>query len=530
MKLNYIVKVNTDEGVRTFQGSAELSHVLRLRLDFPEGSILSAKAELQIGCSSEDRIFMNGFQSWSYCPEYRPDDMIRGIKNLPKPLVRYFGLDRYGDHYFLPYPQKPGLTHGESYCYIRSGEHYRLLASLDEKPGYTLFFYDTAEGKLTIERDCKGIRCGGEYPVFDLYYGEGTEDEVFDGWFENLRITPRTETKIAGYTSWYNRYQKISEQTILSDLRGCRELLHQGDLFQIDDGWEPFVGDWLEADARKFPRGMKPLADEIHSCGLKAGLWLAPFVAQKKSKLLQEHPDWRYMHDGKVWYLGSNWGGFYALNLDNPEFLTYLKKVFHRVFNEWGFDLVKLDFLYAAAPFGDERESRAARMMRAMELLRTLCSDKLILGCGVPLRPAFGLVDYCRIGCDAGLDWNDNWIMQKMIRARVSTKHSIGNTVFRRQLSGRAWVNDPDVFILREDNVRLKPEEKRVLALVNSLFGGVLFCSDDMSSYRPEVRTFYKELLANFHAENVRVETEDGFRVSYVVNGEQRQFDIPEYE
>ena len=55
MKLNYIVKVNTDEGVRTFQGSAELSHVLRLRLDFPEGSILSAKAELQIGCSSEDR-------------------------------------------------------------------------------------------------------------------------------------------------------------------------------------------------------------------------------------------------------------------------------------------------------------------------------------------------------------------------------------------------------------------------------------------------------------------------------------------
>ena len=33
------------------------------------------------------------------------------------------------------------------------------------------------------------------------------------------------------------------------------------DLFQIDDGWEPFIGDWLEASPEKFPGGMKRPTD-----------------------------------------------------------------------------------------------------------------------------------------------------------------------------------------------------------------------------------------------------------------------------
>ena len=109
--------------------------------------------------------------------------------------------------------------------------------------------------------------------------------------------------------------------------------------------------------------------------------------------------------------------------------------------NEWGYDLVKLDFLYGVAPFGTGSESRAARMTRGLEFLRKVCGEKLILGCGVPLMPAFGLVDYCRIGCDVGLDWDNTLIMRHTNRERVSTKHSIENTIFRRQLNGRVLVN-----------------------------------------------------------------------------------------
>ena len=165
MNLDHIIRINTAEGVRELHGSEELDSELHLRIDLPEGNILSAEAELSLSCSQEDRIFMNGFQSWSYCPEYRPRDKIRGLKHLPKLLVRVLGLDRYGDHYFLPYPETPGVTHGVSYCYVRSGDHFRLLASLDERPGYTLFFYDAVQGRMTIKRDCEGIRCKGEYPI-----------------------------------------------------------------------------------------------------------------------------------------------------------------------------------------------------------------------------------------------------------------------------------------------------------------------------------------------------------------------------
>lgn len=62
--------------------------------------------------------------------------------------------------------------------------------------------------------------------------------------------------------------------------------------FQIDDGYQTAVGDWLSIDLKKFPSGMKHIADSIHSKGFQAGIWLAPFGAQKNSKLAAEHPDW----------------------------------------------------------------------------------------------------------------------------------------------------------------------------------------------------------------------------------------------
>ncbi len=249
-------------------------------------------------------------------------------------------------------------------------------------------------------------------------------------------------------------------------------------------------------------------------------------MAKKGSRIWREHPDWLLQVDGKPWYAGVNWGGFYSLDIDNPQVVAYLERVFHRVLTEWGYDLVKLDFLYAVAPVGNERETRAGRMRRAMELLRRLCGDKLILGCGVPLMPAFGLVDYCRIGCDVGLDWDGSRLMQLTHRERVSTRQAIGNAIFRRQLNGRAWLSDPDVFFLRDENLQFSPEQKRTLATVNSLFGGVLLHSDDMSKWSPEALASYRQLLRNRDAVNIRVHAEHGLSVSYELDGQIHSFTI----
>ncbi|MDE7288571.1 MAG: alpha-galactosidase, partial [Oscillospiraceae bacterium] len=255
-------------------------------------------------------------------------------------------------------------------------------------------------------------------------------------------------------------------------------------------------------------------------------LWLAPFVCETTSALFREHSDWLFKVNGKPWKCGGNWSGFYALDIDNPAVQEYLKNVFDRVLNQWGFDLVKLDFLYGAAPFGTKTESRGGRMIRAMELLRQWCGDKLILGCGVPVMPAFGIVDYCRVSCDVGLDWDDKWFMRLFHRERVSTKQAIGNTVFRRQLNGRAYLSDPDVFFLRDENLSLTEEQKAKLAQVNALLGGVLLTSDDPSKYSGETMKKYRDLLKLRSAENIRVEADGGICIKYILDGMEQRLDI----
>lgn len=512
----------TDTG--KFDGRAAVSPscgVLRLRANLPAGILRDATAELSWPMEDTERLFMNGYQTWTHCPELGKEDAVRGLNGVPGIIRKHYGLDRYGDYFFVPYSGKKGMSHGFSYCYFRKGDCYRLIGSLDETPGYTVFAYDARTEKLTVRRDCAGVRhAGGEFAAFDLFFAQGSEQEVFDAWFAAMHCSARPVKKLAGYSSWYNRYQNIDEASIAEDLRGYREVLPKGSLFQIDDGWESYVGDWLDTDRKKFPRGLSPFVEQCHKNGLLAGLWLAPFVCEIKSRLYAEHPDWLLKIDGQSWRCGCNWSGFYALDIDNPEVQVYLKRVFQQVFDVWHFDLVKLDFLYAVAPFGNEKESRAARMGRAMKLLREWCADKLILGCGVPLMPCFGVVDYCRIGCDVSLDWDDKWFMRLLHRERVSTKQSIDNTIFRRQLNGRAFGNDPDVFLLREENCGLSAEEKDRLSMANALFGSILLCSDNPSGYSPEIRERYARVQRLFtQAQAPRAWADSGLEISCTLDG-----------
>jgi len=45
------------------------------------------------------------------------------------------------------------------------------------------------------------------------------------------------------------------------------------EMFHIDAGWFRGVGDWFP-DTTKFPKGLAPIADYVHSKGLKFGLWV----------------------------------------------------------------------------------------------------------------------------------------------------------------------------------------------------------------------------------------------------------------
>ena len=518
MRLKWQVNGIADGAAFTRSGECELGGEVHAVTEVPDGITGKVIGEVDLPVSEHEMIFMNGYQTWTYSPEYTVHGRTRGLKGLPRLGIDKFSLDRYGDYHFVNYPYKKGITHGFSYCWFRDKYKYRLIASLDETPGYTQFTYDANHGKLYLKRDCEGIACAGDFHAFDLIYAEGTEDEVFDAWFDLLGVKPLTTERINGYSSWYNRYENIDSEAIGSDLAGCRKILSPNDLFQIDDGWEPAVGDWLKPDPVKFPGGMKREVERIHEAGFRAGIWIAPFVAETESEVFRKHPDWFVKIKGEPWKLGSNWSGFYALDIDQPGVRAYLEKAFRRIFDEWGFDLVKADFLYGAAAFGTRKESRAARMRRAIEWLRELCGDHMILGCGVPVMPAFGLVEYCRISCDVTLDWDDKPYMRIIHRERPSTKQAVANIITRRQLNGRAYLSDPDVFFLREENCRLSDAQKDELAKLDALLGGVWLTSDDPGNYTPEMIRKYRMLRRYTAAENVHYDPVRQ-RVSYELDG-----------
>ena len=464
---------------------------------------LHSEGETELNCVSanfrfdfekHDMLYLNGYQSWTDSRERGVKDRMHSLDRVPKKVVQKFSLDRYGDNRFVRYSHARGQQHGFTYGYVRRGEEFTLFGSLAEESGFTVLRFDTQGNRIILEKDCTGHHFTGDYTVFDLVILRGTEDEVFDEYFRLLGVAPAKGKRLTGYTSWYNLYENISEESIAADLKGFAGSKKLPDVFQIDDGYENAVGDWLVQNER-FPHGMKAAADSIRAAGMMPGIWLAPFAAEKKSILVKEHPDWLLRDEqGEPQMGGCNWSGFYGLDIYNPEVRAYLKEVFDTVVRDWGYRLLKLDFLYAACLIPRRDKTRAQVMYDGMRFLRELAGDALILGCGVPLAPAFGMVDYCRIGCDMTLNWLGDKIMRPLHREVPSTRNTLLNTVYRRHLDGRAWRNDPDVFLLRDDNMKLSEKQRETLAAVNALFGGVLFTSDNVGAYDEGKRAVYERI------------------------------------
>lgn len=468
-------------------------------------------------------VYAGGYQSWTHSREYGARDVQKGLR-LP---VRYGAARKYaaafGDYDFETYSMRAGDCHSFYYTYVRDGDKFSFAGSLDENQGYTVFYHNRDGKQLKVVKDLEGLalRAGERYKLFDLYFRQGTREEVFDGYFAKLGIKKPRLDKLCGYTSWYNLFGKIDESSIMRDLNGLKKADLGATVFQIDDGYQSAVGDWLEIREDKFPSGMKKLCDEIHSRGFKAGLWLAPYLCAKNSRIAKEHPDWLLKKDGKPVIGNVGWGGAYALDSTNDEVKEYLEKVFGTVLDEWGFDMVKLDFLYAAAMLPLKNKTRGELMMDAMKFLRACVGEKWLLGCGVPLFPAFGTCDFCRVGSDVDLSFKERFFSKILNNEIVSTYNAMTSSAFRQHLDGRAFVCDPDVFFLRDKNLKFTAAQKKLLATFNSLVGGVLFVSDDAGEYGEEQRRIVKECFERkASVKDVRYAAKDVIEIRYSEGGE----------
>lgn len=318
-----------------------------------------------------------------------------------------------------------------------------------------------------------------------------------------MRATP-WPAPVSGWCSWYYYWHGVSEADILTNLEAIT--LHRSELpieyIQIDDGYQAGIGDWLSVN-EKFPHGMRWLVDRIHEKGFHAGIWVAPFLIGANSRLWQERPNWAVQHKpGRPSVAMINWDqDCYALDLTRPDVIEWLEIVFRTIFDEWGFDYIKIDFIYAGAVDGsrfDPNVTRAQAYRRGIQTIRNIAGDRFILGCGNPIGPSIGIVNGSRIGPDVAPFWRP--IKRPDSRNRsdlseVSTLNAIRNTLSRFWMHDRVWLNDPDCLLARDSETALTEDEVHSLATVIGLSGGMVLDSDNLTRLSEDRRRIISLLL-----------------------------------
>ena len=468
-------------------------------------------ATIRVALEDADAIYLNGYNSWTDSVERPIMGRMWGLTRAPRSVIDAHALDGSGDYRFVSEDARPGHQHGFGYCYLRQGNEVLLIGSLNEDSGFTVIREDAEAGTLVFAKEppARMLEAGEKCEVLGLAVTGGTLESAIDRWLMLAGIRPRVARPILGYCSWYRHFGAIDAETLRHDLDGVSRVLGELDLvgtdpvFQIDDGYAK-VGDWLECDRQKFPDGVAVMAREASARGLLPGLWLAPFVCERESKIFEEHPEWILRDErGEMVVAGSNWSGSFALDVNNEEVREYVADVLRTVTQEWGFGLLKLDFLYAACMVIHDGLNRGEQMADALDLLRASVPEGTrLLFCGVPLVSAFGRCEYCRVGQDIGLDWDGKPYTRMLQRERVSTKLSLANARGRSHLDGRVFRCDPDVLILREEGVSLSASQRVTMFVTDTSTGGVLLTSDDMGAWNEAQLEKYREAVERFRAYN----------------------------
>ena len=92
-----------------------------------------------------------------------------------------------------------------------------------------------------------------------------------------------------------------------------------------------------------------------------------------------------------------------------PQVERWLRDLFREVTDSWGYDYVKIDFLYGAAIAGRRHDASATRVdsyRRGLAAVRAGVGDtRFVLGCGALMGASVGIIDGQRIGPDVAPWW-----------------------------------------------------------------------------------------------------------------------------
>jgi alpha-galactosidase len=257
---------------------------------------------------------------------------------------------------------------------------------------------------------------------------------------------------------------------------------------QIDDGYQPAMGDWLDTGPA-FGGNVRGVLSAIKQKGFEPAIWVAPFIAEEQSQLFRGHPDWFVKDEtgtplraDRVTFGGWRRGPWYVLDGTHPETQKHLEAVFRTMRTDWGCTYFKLDANFWGAMHGgrfhDPRATRVEAYRRGMEAIRRGAGDAFILGCNHPIWPSLGLIHGSRSSNDIKRSWD-----------RVAT--TARQNLSRNWQNGQLWWNDPDAVVLTGD---LTEEELRFHATSIYASGGMVLSGDDLTAIAPERLRMLKEL------------------------------------
>ena len=484
---------------------------------------------------------VNSYNAWGYCGTIAQGESLP-LYAMPSVLVRAF------------HDGSPSLDinlgkHQRSSYVSLASDMFSVLADRNSRTGLVVGFLSQQEQfgciavndsyeYLSVRCACDGVTippssCPAPMVTDWLFLQAVTSiDEAANGPLDSYMVTSgrfnsarvrmfmpsgmrMRETPPSGWCSWYHFFSNIHEENLVSNVDSMVEVIkkngfgarHGFDLFQVDDGYQRAWGDWLTLDRKKFPKlSLTSIVGLAKSKGLLPGVWMAPFAADKHSTLARQHPSWLLRQDGSGRGKPCNSANcgkwFYGLDVTNPEVQAHIRDTISTMTGEWGFQYLKLDFLYSAvladaqSSYHDRTLTRAQAMQMAMHAVTQSAGPYVyLLGCGAPMGSVIGHVHANRVSADAGLSWLPEFPLPSTDKWNLpSARSMLRNTLCRMPMHGRWWINDPDCMLLRR-STSFTDEEIVGIATVKAMSGGSFILSDDLASVAEDRMRVAHQLL-----------------------------------
>jgi alpha-galactosidase len=452
--------------------------------------------------------FVNGWQSWSYSGTYSAEQkqkypglsFIQGAQwcNATTPAPKIKGVF-YSDFFTVVIDQstQKGVLAG-----FLSQKQQFGHAEVDLRSEPILHLKAAGDGVNVLP----GKSFTTDWAVIQIV--DFKDADPVKGFIDAAALENNVQNKPkipVGWCSWYHYYTRITPENLISNIKQLNKIKDKVplDLIQIDDGFEKGIGDWLEFKL-EFSGGFDSIVREIKTDGFTPGLWLAPFIVSPASDLYKKHPEMLLRnHDGKFVNSGWNWNRFTtSLDMSHPAAQEYVRKVIDTAVHVWGFQYLKLDFLYTATIPGRHYNTTITRAQiydQAMQLIREAAGeDTYILGCGAPIGGMIGHVDAMRIGADVSSDWKPKYKGVELLFPNEpnipAVENAMQNTITRAWFHNRWWMNDPDCLLLRS-STHLTEDEIRTQASLTALSGGLILLSDDLAQIPPERLKIIQSLI-----------------------------------